>query len=436
MKHLEIEQLKRYAARQSNADEVVMVVLHLDGCSNCFDSFQRMFPDLTDTAREVSLEVLTADDEGNFHLDYEAHLRPYIDSETDEVVREIVESHIRNCSFCDRAVRELREFSDAYKLRGTETDDFAGRLAGGESGSPPRRFSSGHLRYLILSALTISILGIGGWLVWRQSDDTNSIAENHQPTDAREVLGNGNYFYQSPNNSLMNEEIGRYKLPIMPRGDHSRGKKPEPISGNIPESKQPEADHSLVNALPPIFRVQFQNVLRTQKLNLPAFLADLRETVNLRGESDYGKKAIISPNAQAERSDRPTFRWRRIPRVGENYVVTIYDENFNRIAVSPSLQTAEWQSNVTLERGQTYRWQLETNQLPETYTAQFKVLDVEAVGRLKAIEKVEPPSSLARGIGYASEGLLKEAEQEFQKVILRNQNRRLAKKLRDSLPKN
>ena len=142
MKHLEIEQLKKYGERQLNAEEMTLTVSHLGECRACFDAFQQIFPSLSDAAREVSVDNLTAD-EAIFHLDYEEHLRPYIDYEIDEVTREIVESHLQNCSFCARAVRELREFSDGLKLRGIEKDSLDVPRFSKSVGDLSRHFSNG-----------------------------------------------------------------------------------------------------------------------------------------------------------------------------------------------------------------------------------------------------------------------------------------------------
>ncbi len=434
MKHLEIEQLKKYGERQLNAEEMTRAVSHLGECCACFDSFQQMFPSLSDAAREVSVDNLTADDAEIFHLDYEEYLRPYIDFEVDEVEREIVESHLQNCSFCARAVRELREFSDGLKLREIEKDSLDAPMFSKSAGNSPRRFANGNLRYLVLSAIAILILGFGGWLFWRQSETTTFVAENQTPTAAPRVSGNENSFNQLPNNSLTNPPIEESESPILPRDDNSANKKPEAVGGKIPESKQSE-DERLLAALPTDIRAEFQNALRTQDIKLPAFIADLRENRNLRGESNNEKNIILSPNAQAVKDVRPTFSWKKFAADGESYVVTIFDTNFNQIAVSPSLRDTQWKSNVILERGKIYKWQVKTEKSADSYPAQFKVLDENAIVRLNIIENAAPNSPLVRGIGYASEGLLTEAAREFQKEIKNNPRGNLARKLKDSLTK-
>ena len=434
MKHLEIEQLKKYGERQLKTEEMTQTVFHLGECRACFDSFQQMFPSLSDAAREVSVDNLTADDAEIFHLDYEEHLRPYIDCEIDEVTREIVESHLQNCSFCARAVRELREFSDGLKLHEIEKDSLAVPMFSQWAGNLPRRFSDGYLPYLFLSAIAILILGFGGWLFWRQSETPTFVAENQTPTDAPKVSENENSFNQLSDNPPTNQEIKENKSLILPPDDNSANKKLKEVGDKIPQSKQSETER-LLAALPPDFRAEFQNALQTQKINLPAFIADLRENRNLRGESNNEKDINLSPNAQAVKGVRPTFSWKKFAAAGESYVVTIFDQNFNQIVVSPNLRETQWKSNVILERGKIYKWQVKTEKSANSYSAQFRVLDENAVVRLDTIEKAAPDSPLVRGIGYALEGLLTEAAREFQKEIKNNPRGSLARKLKDSLTK-
>ncbi|MCY7346593.1 MAG: hypothetical protein LH614_10290, partial [Pyrinomonadaceae bacterium] len=236
-------------------------------------------------------------------------------------------------------------------------------------------------------------------------------------------------------NLSANREVKTINLPILPREINSANKKSKAIEAENLEPN-PAADERLLAALPPDFRVRFQNAVQTQKIELPAFIAELREDSNLRGAPNDEKKQILSPNAQAVRDLRPTFRWRKFAAAGESYVITIYDKDFNQVVVSPVLQATKWQSNVSLERGKIYKWQIKTAGSAETFAARFRILDAKAAAGLREIEIAAPRSPLVRGIGYAAEGLLTEAAQEFQKEINKNPRGKLAQKLKDSLIKN
>ena len=425
MKHLKIEQLEKYAARRLNSNEMADVLLHLDGCAACFESFQTMFPELSDAAREVSLNDLTADDAEVFHLDYDEHLRPFVDYEADEVTREIVESHLANCAFCARAVRELREFSDNLRLQ-----QAAGKPKFyGAADYRSRRFTTADFWRLTIPAAAILTLVIGGWLVWRQSATTDFIAENQPPITAPSVAANENSFNRPPENSTAKPEI---KLPVAPVENDLTNVNKKVGSDKNRESNQTN-DEILPAALPPDFRAKFNNALRTQKINLPDFIAGLREKNNLRGETANEKNIIIAPDAQAERVLRPVFRWRQFGEKSAVFVVTVYDKDFNQIAVSPKLKNLSWRANVSLERGKIYQWQVAAENSAESYTARFKVLDENSIARLRKIENAAPNLPLVRGIGYASEGLLDDAAREFQKEIKKNPHGNTAGKLKDSI---
>lgn len=428
MKHLEPEQLKKYGERRLSAAETSRIILHLDNCGACFERLRQTSPAVSDAAREVSLDVLTADEAETFHLDYEEHLRPFVDGQADAVIVEIVESHSANCAFCVRAVRELREFGESLRLAPEiETKDFA------RSPHHRRGFSIANAGRLFLSAAAILILGIGGWLFWRQTATQNLVAESETPQTAPSVAMNENNFRRQAENPAENREIKEKDLPIVPREDVSINKKTA-ASDDKNRASKPTKDEILIAALPPNFRLQFQNAVRTQEIKLPAFINDLRENGNLRGESGVEKNSNLAPAAQAVRDLRPVFKWQKFA-AAESYVVTIYDENFNPVAVSLNLRETKWQSNVPLQRGKIYIWQVRNENSSASYSAQFKVLDANALARLKKIENAAADSPLVRGIGYASEGLLIEAEQEFQKEMIKHPRRSLAKKLKDSLAK-
>jgi len=416
--HLAIEQLERYSERQMNAEEITQTLLHLDGCRACFDAFQRTLSELSPTLPEISFDALTGNDPEVFHLDYAEHLRPYVDFETDEVRREIVASHLQNCSFCARAVRELREFSDSLKLRTVEQEKkSADLLFAPPSNYPPPHFYNGNLRYWFLPAAAVLISLIGGNLVWRQSDTTPLIAETRISRAVPKTAVNENSVERLLESKSAKTVIKTQSVPTLRRNDNSFKEKSSAVGGQLPAAVQPKGDEKLLAALPPNFRAQFETALRMQKIEMPLFIAELREESNLRGDSAAVKDVILSPSAQDERNSRPVFKWRKFSDGTDHYLVTIYDQDFKQIAASPRLQNLKWQSSVSLERGKIYNWQVKTANSGNSYSARFKLLDVSAVVRLKAIENAVPHSVLAYGIAYASEGLLIEADQMFQKAL-------------------
>lgn len=420
---MEPEQLKRYAERYLNIEEIMQTVLHLDECRECFGNFQKMFPDLSDAAREIATEIFTADEMETFHLDYAEHLKPFVDSEADAVTREIVENHLQNCSFCAQAVRDLREFSESFHSPKT-------RKKSDTENSPKYflpKFYGGNVWRLILPVIAILILGAGVWLIWQQSESQSLFVENQAPKINPPLTANENSINPPTENS---RNAPKTNFPTSLRKKDGKSEKANSNVIQELESKQSK-EENLIADLPTDLRAQVENVIRTQKVNLPPFIAELRAAQKLRGNSDAEQQNILAPNDQSVRFSAPIFRWRKFG--DSEYVVTIYDKDFNQIAVSPILKDEKWRANLSLKRGKIYSWQVKSEKSSEFYTAQFKVLEIEAVQRLKKVENRTANSPLVRGIVYASEGLLNESALEFQKEIKKNPHDNLAEKLKNSL---
>ena len=67
--------------------------------------------------------------------------------------------------------------------------------------------------------------------------------------------------------------------------------------------------------------------------------------------------ALREPLGTAVESDRPRFRWERFA-AARAYVVTVYDEDFARVARSPEVTSPEWTCDRPLARGKSYTWQV------------------------------------------------------------------------------
>jgi predicted anti-sigma-YlaC factor YlaD len=120
--HLSVEQITKYGQGKLAPDEWPPVVAHLNECSTCFAVLRDLFPQRTNPQRHVLLSLRTPEEDDHWHLDFDAHLRPFVDGEADEVEREVIESHLSVCADCGQAMRELREFKDSLRLRQLERE--------------------------------------------------------------------------------------------------------------------------------------------------------------------------------------------------------------------------------------------------------------------------------------------------------------------------
>ncbi len=166
-------------------------------------------------------------------------------------------------------------------------------------------------------------------------------------------------------------------------------------------------------------------VLSGERLTKPKVLEGLTSRrMQLLGESP-GEKTfrLLSPLGKVIIEDRPTLKWQ--PLAGATgYVVSVFDGNFNRIA-------------VPLSRGSNFFWEVTATKDGKEVSApaapaarvQFKVLDAENLNALTKVKSQQPASHLALGLMYAHAGLLGEAQSEFRQLVKENPDSTEAKRL-------
>jgi hypothetical protein len=380
--HLSTAQLQDYGSRALPPREASRVVAHLDGCAACFAAYRALFP--ADPQREVALE-----DDEPFHLDYEQHLQPFVDGETDEVENEIITSHVAVCPPCGQALRDLQEFRDSLRWQQ------AAQAAPG----PWARLSAwwqAHSRAVLWKSFAwalglLLILGGGVWFVWRrQAAPPDDLARAATPTPA----------------------------PVATPTPHaSPALSPTP---NVrPAETAPPEDEP-----PPGAPTEVAQAIRAQKLSFPPELNGLGVAGATAGQqrgtddpppADHAGPTPTAPLGVA-RERRPLFRWQPTPGAS-SYVVTIADEQNNELARSPVLSNTAWRPAAALPPGRRLRWQVAASTPAGGRafgpTANFYTLSAAAETRLRATEQATA-SALARGVAYAQAGLLDEAEQAFR----------------------
>src|SRR5262249_17154282 len=135
-------------------------------------------------------------------------------------------------------------------------------------------------------------------------------------------------------------------------------------------------------------------------------------------------------------TDRPTFQWQKLEGAS-NYTISVFDTSFNKITDSGSLQTITWHCNVSLKSGVTYLWQVTavkdgkeiTSPVVPEPEAKFRVLSRSASAELAQIKEQSGDSHLIMGTFYVRNGLLDDAEREFQALVTANPDSVVAKKL-------
>jgi hypothetical protein len=174
-----------------------------------------------------------------------------------------------------------------------------------------------------------------------------------------------------------------------------------------------------------------------QDIKEPAIGAELAgAAIHLRGPSEGPTFRLLSPERTVIVSDRPAFQWQRLPGAS-SYKVVVGDLKGHAVASSELLSSNQttWTPLTPLKRGEIYSWGVEATVdgkkiyapgITET-EMKFKVLSESSVRELEQLKKVR--SHLALGVFYANEGMVAEAEREFQILVRDNPRVPVLKKL-------
>jgi hypothetical protein len=157
----------------------------------------------------------------------------------------------------------------------------------------------------------------------------------------------------------------------------------------------------------------------------------------LAGSTNQERKfTVIRPVGTAVISQRPAFSWQ--PLAGANsYIVSVFNERFEKILSSPPLHRHDWTPASSLQREQTYLWHVTaqvggdamTVPVPPDPEARFRVLGASEVADLERGLETSRGSHLIRGVLYARAGVLDEAEEQFRALAHENPASEVAARL-------
>ena len=124
------------------------------------------------------------------------------------------------------------------------------------------------------------------------------------------------------------------------------------------------------------------------------------------------------------------------------YVVSVFDESFHRVAESPALTVNEWQPAKPLPRGRVYLWQVSATiaggevvraPIPPAPEARFQVAGENAAAEIAQARQDHPANHLLLAVMLSEHGALDEAAVELDAV--ESTDPALARALRESLGK-
>ncbi|MCW3095931.1 MAG: hypothetical protein JWL77_1549 [Chthonomonadaceae bacterium] len=176
--------------------------------------------------------------------------------------------------------------------------------------------------------------------------------------------------------------------------------------------------------------------LRTGRLPTPAVLAGLRPPTG--GNLQAAAFSVTGPVSTVVASPQPEFTWKMPANAVACRVLVDNLVDPQQTIKSKPIKVEHWKPKKPLTPGQSYRWQVialdragkEIARVPQVIgTARFKVLEKDAAAALERAQVALGRSHLAMGVLYAHEGMLDDAEREFQALSQTNANSELVRNL-------
>ena len=383
--HLSQIQLTGYSGRTLDSDELLAVDRHLASCDVCHDRLARI-------SSPVSGHHST---EEPFHLTYDEHLEAYVEGKSNDIDREIVESHIAYCSTCADELSDLKEFRRQPEYVPEHPVSPSKWKRWVDSWRQPVRtpqFSTALVFAILVLAITVAVLL---WTTYRAS---RSVEQTRVTPSV-----NKNVEQPSPENRANGSD--------QPKEDRE-----EPLialndgGGQVTMDQQGRVEG--LGSLPPDLKQAVERTLATRRLQITKPLSDLSVPGELRDEvSEQNTFLPLAPVGAVIESDQPTFRWRKVED-GHVYSVAIYDSRLRNIENSGPLEGTTWTPSAPLKRGVTYTWQIRAvkdgttiiSPKPPAPEARFRVLDSATLATLGNVKRVHGKSHLAMGVFYWKHG--------------------------------
>ncbi len=190
---------------------------------------------------------------------------------------------------------------------------------------------------------------------------------------------------------------------------------PAPIAPIPPTPATPQ--------MPDEYQTLLERTRREGKFDRAPVLRDLirKDSVLLAPGRTDESHAVRGPIGTVVLSDKPAFRWQPVAAATQ-YVVAVFDSNFEKVMESPALTTAEWIPSKALPRGKTYSWQVTATvdgaavrfPKPPAAEAVFRVIDSSRFTELSRTKQEYPDSHVLLAALYAKEGLLDDSEAELK----------------------
>jgi hypothetical protein len=444
VEHISIAKIEAFRANALKTTEMVGIVEHLISCAECERRLRDVIKDERDY-RPVSISMEFEDWFRHDHLDYE-QLVAYVDEKLDAEETEFTNLHLEFCERCSGDVRSFLEFRSRLE------EELSYRHAPTQQQTQKEKIHSRFWRPVIAwrplyVGAVLTIIGLAvSFAILRASrrPDDQSRQDTYPPRTV--TVSPSPSVIPVPSQSPALVEI----TPSPPKttAKSAINRRPLSLQGTAPRSeiavlkdggKEVRINKSgIIGAgmLPSDLQRVIKETLLAENIKKPAVLDEVNsEQGPLRGnESGKSRFRLLSPVRTVISEQQPTFKWEPLEGVS-GYEVIVGDSFGRRSANSGQLpaNATQWRSASTLKRGEVYSWVVKATingekiitPVPPDREMKFKVLDEKSARRLEALKKTTS-SHLVLGMYYAREGMIEEAEREFQQLLNANPNSPIA----------
>jgi hypothetical protein len=440
--HLTKQHIEACRAGELSADRLPYVYDHIAVCEACrkiVGGVSQLRASLDNWKNDFAIEPLD-------HIPYE-QIAAYIDAKIDDVEREIVESHIKVCGQCSREAQDLKAFSAEF-TPALANESTVERLT---ISTPVEQTASPGLwekfaafwrapKYWIplqLASTAAAIL-LCVWLATNalRSENTELKTELAKVREENDVLQQE---FNATNSTIENlqAQLSDLQQSNLKPGD---GNALVALLNDGADQITLDKAGNLtgLKSLPPVYQQMVKTSILTERLQTPSAISSLigRAGTLMGGAGEGVAFALLSPVGTNVSTDHPTFRWRAL-KGAVSYLVAVYDENFNYVATSQPITTTSWTVPKALKRGAIYFWQVSAmkdgkeikSPVPPAPEAKFRVIEQTKADELSQLKKSSANSHLAAGLIYARDGLLDDAEREFELLVQANPKSAIARKL-------
>ena len=448
IEHIRSQKMRAFCARALENAEMADIAEHLAACPLCRRLFLEVFQEMNDhqpVSLNLSPELLFRHE----HLDFD-QLVSLADDNIDDEDREIVDIHLRACDRCREDVRSFMEFrrqiesainiSPAPGQPVKWTEKLSGWLYRPKAQLRPL-YAGAVIVALGLALLAFFLLRDDGKKDQRAltTPSPETITPSPQPSAPASIPSPHSKPGEEPN------QISGAKQPEQPTPAHGIG----PTADKDIIASLRDGDRKIVisrtvavrgiEAVPDSLQQPIRDALLSQRIRKPESLNEIAGKQGAaRGNND--KKSpfkLLRPVRNVIAEDQPVFEWQAVEGAS-NFEVQIADSRGREVANSGRLSASatQWSPATPLRRGVIYSWavgaivngQTVTSPAPTAPEMKFKILEAPKMRQLEQL-RGRGLSHLALGVFYAREGMLAEAEREFQALVSDNPDSQIAANL-------